>query len=767
MLLEGQGGTEISYGGRWKRFEGEVSSGCCANRLANKEVRNMEPETRSSSGQRHENFRMATSMKFWSQIPMDLIRDIRQTLKPWSLSSKPKAPFCAACSRMLGSRSGIRALCSLSGYRHLDIDACRLQVERGCPLCKIILADGWDHFDSLKDEPMIFFARRRDAFTLKPDPAWMDTWVKFGACDGLRDMGWLDGGFFGKTKWAGEPQRSGEYKPRSRWDGAISLAILAAPDDAAARYIAERPPSDTFLDDTVMSEAVKWTRDCLEGRHSGCICPGKPLLPTRVIDAGTPGSPSVHIHASSPDEHEEYIALSYCWGGPQPVITTTENITQFSSPNGIGLSDLPQTLQDAVRTTRRLGFRYLWVDVLCIIQDSWDDKSAEIQKMGNIYHQATLTIAAASSRSASEGFLHSSTPDHMASLPSCTVPLLENKGTAILALASVKPEGHLLEPLRTRGWCFQEAILSQRLAIFSKFELRLHCKAKNKKLLNLGSYIGEDEPNQMYSLGIRHVEELESKKATEGEHWMDAQYLNLMWVNMLGEFSLRALTDKDDRLHAVQGVANIIAWSGHLRKDMDNRYLAGTWIACLPQQLLWSRSNIPILSPTGEYKKRMPSERRSDRAPSWSWGCLDCPVVFHSVSRQQYEGSFSLIEGSELHRPILDIECEMLVRSAEEFSNDKSPKTNKEVRVTLDLDHDELNIEDEFVYYLLLARYISDDGVRTDDALQLYYVSGIVVHQDVEAGLDVFRRLGYFKWHVCRPASQEYTFGSRRTVRLV
>ncbi|KAK4184901.1 heterokaryon incompatibility protein-domain-containing protein [Podospora australis] len=507
---------------------------------------------------------------------------------------------------------------------------------------------------------MVFYARRRDAFTVKPDPELMQTWVKFGASQGLADMGWLDGGFFRKTKWASQPRRAGEYKPRQRWDHAISLAVLASPEDPAAVHISERLPADNFMSDTVMDQAVKWIKDCLEGRHPGCVYSGKPLLPTRVIDVGLDAYSNVRLHISSPEKRGDYVALSYCWGGPQPVTTNTDNIIQFSGTEGIPISALPQTLQDAVLITRRQGFRYLWVDALCIIQDSWEDKALEIQKMGTIYRQATLTIAAASSRSATQGFLRSFAPEHMASVPSCTVPLHKDKGTVVLAVAKVKPEGHLLEPLRMRGWCFQESILSQRLVIFSKFELRLHCRAQNRKILNLGNFIGEDEPNQLYSLGIRHVKELESKKATEGEYWMDAEYLDRMWVNMLGDFTSRGLTDKNDRLHAVQGVANIISWSGHLRKDMDNRYLAGTWMACLPQQLLWSRSNIPTLSPDGEYKKRMPSETRSDRAPSWSWGCLDCPIVFHSLSRLEYEGSFSVVDGVDARQPMLDVECEVV-----------------------------------------------------------------------------------------------------------
>ena len=60
---------------------------------------------------------------------------------------------------------------------------------------------------------------------------------------------------------------------------------------------------------------------------------------------------------------------------------------------GFGTESLPQTVKDAVETTRNLGIRYLWVDALCIIQDSPEDKLKEIAGMGAIYKNATVTIA--------------------------------------------------------------------------------------------------------------------------------------------------------------------------------------------------------------------------------------------------------------------------------------------------------------------------------------------------------------------------------------
>ncbi|KAF2993208.1 hypothetical protein E8E13_000282 [Curvularia kusanoi] len=49
----------------------------------------------------------------------------------------------------------------------------------------------------------------------------------------------------------------------------------------------------------------------------------------------------------------DYVALSYVWGGTKEASFTTGDV--------LG-DDLPQTIQDSIKVTRELGFKYLWVD---------------------------------------------------------------------------------------------------------------------------------------------------------------------------------------------------------------------------------------------------------------------------------------------------------------------------------------------------------------------------------------------------------------------
>ncbi len=56
----------------------------------------------------------------------------------------------------------------------------------------------------------------------------------------------------------------------------------------------------------------------------------------------------------------------------------------------IAIAQLPKNFADAIQIARDLGFSYLWIDSLCIIQDSDDDMKREIAKMGSIYAGACL-----------------------------------------------------------------------------------------------------------------------------------------------------------------------------------------------------------------------------------------------------------------------------------------------------------------------------------------------------------------------------------------
>jgi hypothetical protein len=125
----------------------------------------------------------------------------------------------------------------------------------------------------------------------------------------------------------------------------------------------------------------------------------KDWLPTRLIDIGPTFSQSnarlIVSARMSPRERRgpvNYVALSHIWGKSQFTKLTTSNFQGLQE--SISPSDLSQTFQDAIIVARRLGVRYLWIDSLCIVQDSPEDWQTESSMMNVVYKNSLCTIAA-------------------------------------------------------------------------------------------------------------------------------------------------------------------------------------------------------------------------------------------------------------------------------------------------------------------------------------------------------------------------------------
>src|SRR5450756_303615 len=113
-----------------------------------------------------------------------------------------------------------------------------------------------------------------------------------------------------------------------------------------------------------MKLANEWLKECLS-THAGCQKPLETKPPTRVIDIGPGGEyPSLLV---TDGDITKYVTLSHCWG--KATLLTTTNSSLADRVAGIAMGLLPRTFQDAIRVTHLLGFKYLWIDSLCIIQD--------------------------------------------------------------------------------------------------------------------------------------------------------------------------------------------------------------------------------------------------------------------------------------------------------------------------------------------------------------------------------------------------------------
>lgn len=147
---------------------------------------------------------------------------------------------------------------------------------------------------------------------------------------------------------------------------------------------------------------MPWLSRCLCS-HRSCIISTNPRspLPSRILDVQANDSADGLRLCSGDGRHGLYVTLNHVWGKRQ-VITTTLSIIQARMAN-IELTDLSQTFQDSVVVATNMNVRYLWIDSLCIIQDSFDDWAKESSRMGEYYMNSLFNILAISASDGSGG----------------------------------------------------------------------------------------------------------------------------------------------------------------------------------------------------------------------------------------------------------------------------------------------------------------------------------------------------------------------------
>ena len=262
--------------------------------------------------------------------------------------------------------------------------------------------------------------------------------------------------------------------------------------------MSQRPVEASLSGENTIQQIQTWLNECLATHPESLSHDGQPLLhrfplPTRVIDVGTDSEPISKLFQPSFVLHEDYITLSYCWGQQRFLTTVSTNIEAHLE--GLQESSLPQTFIDAIETTRKLGFRYLWIDALCIIQDSADDKAIEIGAMDSIYSNSVLTIAVVNATGVADGFLRTK--------PRLRVDIPYRCPDGALGTVQISPQESIdlwQEPLYTRAWCLQENLLSSRLLLFTNTEVLWQCKSHPIKRANTTHVAYQDDNPQLGSL---------------------------------------------------------------------------------------------------------------------------------------------------------------------------------------------------------------------------------------------------------------------------
>lgn len=374
-----------------------------------------------------------------------------------------------------------------------------------------------------------------------------------------------------------------------------------------------------------MAECDRKHRRCKETRSKS--------LPDRAILVGA-ASDDPRLVESTQGTLEGYIALSHCWGGNVPLQLTMDKLEDFK--RCIPFSTIPRTFQHAITVCRALGVKYIWIDSLCIIQDSKEDWDVQGSKMDQVYANCLLTISADSAVNGEAGFLSTTQRQSLREKTRTLAyrgPVGENGEIFVRPSRAFGSTGgfgrhydrcdsklpqDLVEQgsyLMRRGWVLQETFLPGRIIHFFPDEVTWRCPSASRCECQL----------QLHAGVVHNPLDLESPRE------ISIKELKEFWKEIVEQYTRRNLTFYTDRLAAMAGVASV----AHSTKP-NIEYHAGLWSDDLPATLLWTVDRPVQLS--GQH----PNDRvKPSIAPTWSWASVTGYVLFLFWKRNFDRGAWA------------------------------------------------------------------------------------------------------------------------------
>lgn len=320
-----------------------------------------------------------------------------------------------------------------------------------------------------------------------------------------------------------------------------------------------------------------------------------------------------------PPKEAPFVALSYMW--PQEdtnnVQLEKKTLAVLSAHRGLEGFAIPDLPLDSIWLCRELGEQYLWVDRFCILQDDARSKHDQISAMDKIYGAASFCIVAALNDRLGNG------------LPGC--PNRPRKGSVWAPPRVAEPERRGIRDdsinrivdaslWNTRGWTFQELVLSSRRVFITDFSVAFECKEERQ--YEEFAYYSRPPGSRDIISGDFHKITPFPGPTSESEGEPDFQYSpqassldlpvdmstpdNLVaYLRLVEDYTSRQLSFGSDILKAFEGVGNVTCetlGSHSMIFGLPERWLA--------RALLWG--------PIGDTKPRL----EVPEIPSWSWASL-------------------------------------------------------------------------------------------------------------------------------------------------
>ncbi|GAW25266.1 putative heterokaryon incompatibility protein [Rosellinia necatrix] len=311
-----------------------------------------------------------------------------------------------------------------------------------------------------------------------------------------------------------------------------------------------------------------------------------------------------------------YATISHRWSPGQQFKLLGKNEEVYK--DGQSLDALPRIFQDAIKVIRALGIRYMWVDCLCIIQDSVADWETESLEMGKIYTNSVCNLSITGFEDNSTGFLDKIC-DYVplpCRLQPSWAPRVEG-GWCVLDpffwWAQVTKA-----PLTKRGWVFQERFLAPRVVHLGPEQLLWECLSLDAcEAFPRGVPPIAQSPTHNGFKRMDFLFESNVQKAlvpgASGFVWVNEEDRLYHWCEIVQAYTRTRITEAGDKLIALAGVAQLMSLSGDATDISSSTYLAGLLKQHLLLMLEWHTDG-KMFSHSEPAGTRPPQYR----APSWS-----------------------------------------------------------------------------------------------------------------------------------------------------
>ncbi|KAL7790745.1 hypothetical protein V8C37DRAFT_383829 [Trichoderma ceciliae] len=328
-------------------------------------------------------------------------------------------------------------------------------------------------------------------------------------------------------------------------------------------------------------------------------------------------------HPGQPDipEKIEYATLSHCWFDTDPKLPKllTSNLQDWVQ--GVSFSRLPRAVRDAVQVAHLNDIHWLWIDSLCIVQDSEHDRRTQLPLTGHYFRDSILTIVAASSTSPDEAFMHPPKEDWITKEIRFAAPsgadatiVLRRKYSRPVSPSDAIDESTTRDslrygsfrrsgPLYRRDRCFQESLLGTRVIHFTSAGVMFACKRHE---WCTREYVRKYNRTDVFT-GMLYPGRGRRQSA--------------LWLEAVQQYTARDVTNAKDRLSAISGLATVS------KLGMQDRYLAGLWFSNLLEGLLWEVRLRP--GQTNTTKITFPFDEQ--KAPTFSWASVNTKVVYRDT----------------------------------------------------------------------------------------------------------------------------------------